>query len=258
MKLVNRVLLSTAAGLMVAGTANANAYPSDISPYSTSFVYKPQPYNSSIAEPLIKKVQNFTGFYMGVGGLWTFFNYDATSGSQKSDFSNDRGGISLFMGYGYEFRNGIYLGGQFGSVYYPWSSVDNSQFNYPADTSGDYTSNGIAPIAGFSLDFTPGYEVINHLLIYGIVGVGVDIYETNMVEHYASTESSRTFNDSTQASVSLRLGSGIKYQLTENVLVNFNYVWSKGNSTDNGKDFGNYQAFKPNNQTLELGVAYKF
>lgn len=235
------------------------SYPSDISPYSTSFVYQQQPYDASIAKPLIPKQQNFTGYYLGLSGVESFFHYDVDANPQNAQFNKNQGGLSLFFGYGYEFNTGIYLGGQLSGIYYPASNVNSSGFGYNNVGNTAYYT-GIAPIASINLDFNPGYEVINHLLVYGIIGTGVEIYRYNYV-YTSNGNSSDIINDSADKSITFRFGAGVKYQLSSNVLVNFDYVVAKGTSMDSSGWLGSNnlsQSISPMDQTFELGIAYKF
>ncbi|TNF67506.1 MAG: hypothetical protein EP298_06880 [Gammaproteobacteria bacterium] len=240
-------------GLFTVNSALAESYPSDISPYSKSFVYQEQPYDPSIAKPLIPKVMNFTGYFLGVSVMETFFHYDVTASPQGGQFSKNSPGISLFFGYGYEFKNGIYLGGQINAVWYPFSQLDNNEFGY----SGSGYRSGIAPVASMNLDFNPGYEVINHLLLYGIIGTGLEVYRYNYQLESGST-TTNLIDDSTDVSVTFRLGGGVKYQFSKHFMLNLDYVFAKGSPIKDNGASNTSQSFRPLDQTIELGIAVKF
>ncbi|MCF6764492.1 outer membrane beta-barrel protein [Thiotrichales bacterium 19S3-7] len=249
-------LASILCGVCMVNSAQADSYPSDISPYSKSFVYQEQPYDSSFAKPLIPKVMNFTGYFLGLSAMETFFHYNVTASPQSGQFNKNSPGVSLFFGYGYEFKNGIYLGGQLNTIWYPFSQLDSNEFNQ----EGTGYSSGIAPIASMNLDFNPGYEVINHLLLYGIIGTGVEVYRYN----YQVTSGGTTTNiidDSTDVSLMLRLGAGIKYQFSKYFMLNLDYVYAQGSPISGSGWDGSTnrkQSFRPLEQTIELGIAVKF
>lgn len=222
-------------------------YPSDTSGYSKSFVYQPQPIDQSLNTPLIPKVMNFTGYYIGVAGTESFFHYKVDSNPGGNlNFDKNRGGVSAFFGYGYEFKSGFYLGGDLNSTYYPSSSLNNNSFGYG---SGNYSQ--IAPVFSVNLDLKPGYEVINHLLVYGLVGVGVDYYQ------FQNGSASTIYSSKNDVSVGLRLGAGLTYQITKSIFVNTQYVITQGSSI---KSEGNgvSQSVNPSDQSISLGLGYKF
>ncbi|TNF67505.1 MAG: hypothetical protein EP298_06875 [Gammaproteobacteria bacterium] len=215
----------------------------------------------------------FTGSYLGVGESATFNNFryshSPSSGGRNQDFKKTSTETSIYVGYGYEFKNNYYLGVESGFQYNFDRSLSNNEFNFPSDKWGNFYA-GIAPQYSIYFDLTPGYAVTDNLLIYAIFGASYTQYRTNYgwqvsswsKNKFASTD--KVFMSSPAYSIAARIGLGIKYKITKHIVTKLTYIYSYGSPMSASYwvdgSFLNYesQSIRPLSQSVMIGLAYQF
>lgn len=170
----------------------------------------------------------FDGAYVGAYTGYTDNNASAASGTANAEFDADGWLYGAYAGYGKTFDK-LYLGGE----------IDLGS----ADISGKGTVAGLTTRLdtneSYGISARAGYLVTNDALLYGRVGYQRTNYDVSVGTGATKISASDTLDG-------LRLGGGLEYALTDNVLARVEY-----NYTD-------YDETKFHENQVRVGVAYRF
>lgn len=170
----------------------------------------------------------FDGAYVGVFTGYTNDDASAKSGTATADFDADGWLYGAYAGYGQTFGK-IYLGGE--------AEIGS------ADLSGSGTVAGLRSKLdaneSWGLSARAGYLVNNDVLLYGRAGWQRSNYDVTV----GTGTSKIKVGDNVDG---YRLGTGVEYAVTDNVLARLEYNYTNYDDTN----------FKQNQ--IRVGVAYRF
>ncbi|MFV3075109.1 outer membrane protein [Niveispirillum fermenti] len=170
----------------------------------------------------------FDGAYVGAYTGYTDNNASAASGAANAKFDSDGWLYGAYAGYGKTFDS-FYLGGE----------IDLGS----ADISGKGTVAGLPTSLSmnesYGISARAGYLISNDALLYGRVGWQRTNYEVSVGSGATRIKADDTLDG-------LRLGGGLEYALTQNVLARVEY-----NYTD-------YDKTRFDENQIRVGVAYRF
>lgn len=167
--------------------------------------------------------------------------------------SNKGAMFGLQAGYGTDYKNGLYLGGEVGASY-ALSPTGK------AAKPGEGKTKFYAPYQ-FYADFMPGYKLSNDVLLYGRVGLAVNDYH---LDRYYSNGTKGSYTPDSKIGFGVRLGVGLEYAMSDNLSVRAGVTYVQMMNIKihqavkgTNKDAGTSTA-KPNYWLAGVGINYRF
>lgn len=172
----------------------------------------------------------------------------------KSTFSNSlhsndmgsRGVLGgVFGGYGAIVSQNIYLGGE---VFANYTNAEAQTKVNVSDVSLNYS---LRNKYSYGISFIPGFMITPQTMAYGRIGV----VRTRFEDTFNISAGSAGFSQSAKTTVTGgQLGAGIQTDLTQNLALRGEYVYTAYRSFNNG--IGG--SFKPNSGLANVGLVYNF
>ncbi|TNF67504.1 MAG: hypothetical protein EP298_06870 [Gammaproteobacteria bacterium] len=211
-----------------------------------------------------RKKSTFTGFYVGLGINANHMDYHYQSTAKNNNFKQNKYGLSLLLGYGYQFKNNLYLGAEGQLSYYPNNSASSNILNLPANEWGNFYV-GLAPKYSFSLHLLPGY-VYHSFLFYGVIGTSLTSYNNQFGYHASQwNKNNKNGHDSVYlqnqvSALALDLGLGIKYKLMQHMILGleYDYTYSAPISMNRYGPGNANEYIQPKTQSINFNINYLF
>jgi outer membrane immunogenic protein len=179
---------------------------------------------------------SWDGFYVGAHAGYGFGDVSADNGAGSSLSLSPAGFlVGLHGGYNMVFMNSYLAGLELDADYtdFKKSGIETIVPAPPAPISAEYKDNYRGSLVG-----RLGY-IIDDFLVYGLGGASY---------HNAKMTDTNGFSDSL-SKVGFTLGAGAEYAFTQNWIGRAEYRYN---------DFGTKDSIKVHDQTITLGVSYKF
>lgn len=164
------------------------------------------------------------GFYIGAGGdeVWTQYEFSEKNRltlikfTQSPNVGNFLG--HGFVGYGKTYCNLGYLGVELGN-YFPRVSKDINRPGFPFIDGS--IQNHLTLQNFFTVDFTPGYNFVNRVLVYARIG-----YSLSRATLTQETVANAINFSANQNLAGLRLGVSADVPLTRHIAFGVSYIYT--------------------------------
>jgi outer membrane immunogenic protein len=179
----------------------------------------------------------------GLGVNNSKFKLTEDNGNTLDGLGSRGGALNVFGGYGATVNQNIYLGGEL------FANASNTDVKGSANVVGTGASANLDLRTKYSygVSFMPGWMATDHTMVFGRIGVVKTRFE------YKETATGFPSQTSRKNITGGQLGLGMQTDLTQNLAVRGEYVYTSYRSTTM---LGN--KIKPSTDQFNLGLVYKF
>lgn len=194
-----------------------------------------------------------TGYSVSQGSVYTGpEHYIGQNGNARSSAFGLNGGA--YVGYGTDFSNGLYLGGEIGGSMAVTTPKAKRALSYTPPTL-------LYSPYQFYADFMPGYKISNNILLYAKIGLAANVYK---LERYASNGKLHHLTPDQKFGFGYRVGVGVEDALTDHLTLRAGVMYEKISQVKfaqhyytTGTKSGTTTA-KPGYVMANVGVSYRF